>query len=971
MASNSASKDDTDAIETLLRNVKAHLEELNLSGFDGAAKTTHLDSVEDMLRDMKTTIEDSAIRAEVNAVSKEDFTMVELLLKEVSSGVDELQSKMKSMPGHEDSVSKADIHAIEALCLDTKTQIDELTIPHPDSLPTKEDILGIKDTLTTMQEQVEANSELTGQAFEARKTEHGGLANKLEDVQAALGDLRDELIEKLEGPADGITELHKLLEAHHNSMGTYATAASMTQLSELVNKEFERHLDYHLNSKSETEDRDSTLLAKHDEVKADLRSKIEDKFDELMTKYDDAQLANDAKLGALETRDTLHLEATTSTKAVVEDMKLLVDALGTSVSETCDRMSDDLKTVFVRVDETNNKVGEVFTSNAHEHGMTREEVGKTLAAALRLEGTIGEQQPAMMAGIRDILGLIGQHFEHSQRQTESFVRATEEIKSGMEAIPSSIPPLLPTPFESPPPLLREVPTQKEYDDSQVHDKLNNLISHAMIAKQAFASIDTHHKTTHERLAAMDNLEKLDQIDKIHDQVLATAAELSAMVATQTQLMNDHHVSRVAEATQAEIALEKRTAQKEKVEADIVALNTEKEALIDSMAALRREHEKLNGQTKHLTREVAKLETALNIRTEEMRDMNSKAENLERRILEGVMNHARSVHISKPGRKTRITPAERDASMSLKRVPSSASTVTTKTSVNNGSTIGSAVSMALKKRTPLGSGNSSVSSRASGVDRRILSTSNVSGNRGRDAPQRALMLAPASNTTGLVNLKRSHSVKSNPSSYIGGRKASWNGRAPSIADKENEVLDEGHEDDSGDDATSDAGTERRTSYTGTYTDSLTYGTGSSLSTNGTRTVSYASSIAGALGGQESIEEEEEPADEIALGESDEHENSQEDESAKIMALLDAPHSDINTGQDNSLALTTFEGLEMPSLNVDMMSDLQPPKLLTDPAIKYHPASDSGIGTEPLTAEERPHGEAQEYFDMSRQDIEAGR
>lgn len=970
MASNAASKDDTDAIETLLRNVKARVEEINVSDLDEAAKTTHLDSVEDMLKDVKATIEDSTLRAEVNAVTKEDFTMVELLLKEVSSGIDELQSKMKSMPGHEEAISKADIHAIEALCLDTKTQIDELAIPHPDLLPTKDDILGIKESLAAMQEQMEANSELTGQAFEARKTEHGGLANKLEDVKGVLGDLRDELIEKLEGPADGIVELHRVLEAHHDSMGTYATAASMAQLSELVNREFERHMDHHVQSKSEAEDRDSTLIAKHDEVQVELRSKIEDKFDELMTKYDDAQLANDAKLNALEARDNQHLDATSGTKAVVEDMKVLVDALGTSVSESCDRMSDDLKTVYVRVDETSNKIGEVFASNAHEHGMTREEVGKTLATALRLEGTIGEQQPAMMAGIREILGLIGQHYEHSQRQTENFARATEEIKSGVEAIPSSIPPLLPTLMESPPPLLRDVPAPKEYDDSQVHDKLNNLISHAAIAKEAFASIDAHHKDAHEKLTGMDKLGKLDQIDMIHDQVVATAAELSAMVAIQTKLMTDHHESRAAEATHAEIALEKRTAQKEKVEADIVALHSEKEALIESMSALRREHEELNGQTKHLTREVAKLETALNIRIEEMRDMNAKAESLERRILEGVMNHARSVHMSKPNRKTKITPAERDASMSLKRVPSSGSTVTTKTSVNPGSAIGSAVGMALKKRTPLGSGNLTVSSRASGVDRRILSTSNVSGNRGRDAPQRALMLAPASNATGLVNLKRSHSVKSNPSSYLGSRKASWNGTTASFNDKENHVLDESHEDNSGDDATSDTGTERRTSYTGTYTDSLAYGTGSSLSTDGARTVSYASSIAGAVGGQESIEEEDEP-EETGHESSNEHENSQEDESAKIMALLDAPPSSINAGQDNSTAMTTFEGLEMPTPSLDGMSDLQIPKLLTGAGMKYHPASDSGIGTEPLTADDRLHGEAQEYFDMSGQDIEAGR
>jgi len=38
LENNAASKDDTDAIETLLRNVKAHLEEINFSDFDGACE---------------------------------------------------------------------------------------------------------------------------------------------------------------------------------------------------------------------------------------------------------------------------------------------------------------------------------------------------------------------------------------------------------------------------------------------------------------------------------------------------------------------------------------------------------------------------------------------------------------------------------------------------------------------------------------------------------------------------------------------------------------------------------------------------------------------------------------------------------------------------------------------------------------------------------------------------------------------
>jgi len=384
-------------------------------------------------------------------------------------------------------------------------------------------------------------------------------------------------------------------------------------------------------------------------------------------------------------------------------------------------------------------------------------------------------------------------------------------------------------------------------------------------------------------------------------------------------------------------------------------------LVQSMAALRKEHEELSGQTKKLTREVAKLETALNIRQEEMKDMDARAENLERRIIEGVMNHARSVHIGKPSKKSRIIPEERDRAMSLKRVPSSASTMTTKTSIKDGgSTIGNAVGMALKRRTPLGStANSSVSSRASGVDRRILSTSHVTGNR----PSRAVMLAPTANT-GLVSLKRSHSVKSNPNSYVG-RKASWNGTGVAITDKENHVLEEEQYDDGSiGDGASDTETERRTSLSGTslmYSDSLAYGTGSSMSTTGNRTASYASSVIGAVGGQtESIAEE----DEDATSTDEAYDaNQDDDESAQIMKLLEPPPSAVEAGQGNSTAMTRFEGLETPAEGFDGLSDLQPPPTITGDEIKYHQLSDSGLGTEPSSGSSEHVGEAQGYYHMT--------
>ena len=865
-----AKKEDTDALETLLRNIRAKLDDLSFPELESMAKETDVHGLEDLIKDMKDTVEDSAAKAEKHSISAADFSMVEVLLKEVAAGVDELQSKVKIFDKDEDRITKADIQAVETLCLDTKTQFEELLLPDPTTLPTKTDIGNVLDAMKALQEQVEADSELTGQAFEARKTEHGGLANKIDEAKDILSDIRAELIDKLDGSAEGIHELGQVLDGHRETLETYATAASLKELADLVNKEFERHIDHHTSARGEHDERAATILSKHETTSSDLKAKIEDKFDELMTKYDDAQIANDSKIKAIESRDSQHLEVANHTKAVADDIKLLVDTLGTTVTETCDRMSDDAKTVYNRVDEANGKLDELHNASASEHSLTRDEVAKALAAALRLEATMSDNQPAIMAAINDVRaivtkmstkvdtgfatvdgvntkmdagfettlskidsvhakvdgvhGIANQHFDHAKHESETYARSAEEFRTemrdGINGIPSAIPPLLPAIQAAPPsqPLVQELPAQERYDDSQVHDKLNVLIGHASTAKDAFSKLEAHHNEAKDSLAGMQKLEQ------IHEQMMATAGEVSAMVATQTRLMSEHHELRAGEATEASIALEKRIAQKEKVEIDIIALNQEKDELAKSVAALKREQAGLNGQTKRLTREVAKLETALNIRQEEMRDMNARAETLERRILEGVMNHARSVNIPKTTGRRKMTAAERDASMCLKRVPSSTSTIiSSKTSVKDGSsTIGSAAGMMLKKRTPLTPAPNPMS-RASttAADRRILSSSHVQGNRPRDAPERALMLAPAPNT-GLVSLKRSHSVKSNASSYFGGpRKASWNpptDLGSILADKENHVLPEEDEDEhlSIDEATSDAGTERRSSFTGTRT-----------------------------------------------------------------------------------------------------------------------------------------------------------
>ncbi|KAK5193322.1 hypothetical protein LTR92_006691 [Exophiala xenobiotica] len=950
MPDNAASKEDTDAIETLLRNVKAKIDEVLSPKSEPLAKSSQFDALEFGLKDLKEAVEEWTQLAGEQS-NKEDFTLIELMLKDVQSNLEDVRTKLDGVNHEEGSIHKTDFQLLETLCMDIKSQIEEIRLPELDVLPTKEDLTDVKNDLKSFRDQFEADNGLTAQAFEARKIEHGGLATKIDDVKNVIGDLRDELIGKVEESAEGIVELNKVLGMHHDDMSKYATASSIAEMSDMIKTELDRQMDHHhSNIQSEMEERNATLFTKHDETGADIKSVIAERFHELMTKYDDTQQANEAKLNILEERDGAHLEATNGTKTMVDELKSLMDTLGSTVTETCERVSEDSKTVFVSIEDSNAKLDNLHSANSFEHGVTREEIAKTLAAATRLEGTVGENQPAVLSAIREVLGVVTQHYEHSQQQTESFARATEEIKSGVDSIPAAIPPLLPALPAAPasPEISREVLVPERYDDSEVHDKLDSLLSHAALAKEVFAGIENQHKDTRDSLASMSKL------DEVHAQVMATAAEIASMVTTQARLMGEHHDSKVAEATEAAIALEKRTAQKEKVEADIVALTQEKNALAESMASLRREQEELSGQTKRLTREVAKLETALQLRQVEVREMNAQAEAVERRIVEGLVNQARSVQPSKP-RSKKANRAERDASMSLKRVPSNATTVTARTSIKGGtSTIGSAVGMAIKKRAPLASNaRASTTPRTSAVERRILSTSHVTGNRGRNTPDMALVLAPVPKSTGLMSLKRSQSVKSNPSSYLNGRKASWNGVTSELTDKENFSVDV---DNSDDDARSDASTERRTSL-GTsymYTDSMSYGTGSSLS--GHSRLSTDSSIVGTVNGQtDSIEEEDEEQD--------------ADQTAVVLHGA-GEDSQVNSGQDNSMALTTFDGLETPNVVGDTMSDLQPPPVMTEEGLKYHHGSDSGLGTEPLTAgTEQRIGEAQEYFQMTAQDLQS--
>ena len=456
----------------------------------------------------------------------------------------------------------------------------------------------------------------------------------------------------------------------------------------------------------------------------------------------------------------------------------------------------------------------------NEHQATRAELSKTLTGVEGVQAHVTEYQPKILEAVKDVLYIVGQHYEQAKT-------STEEIKTSVNAIPSAIPlPAITAPVPSPE-LPKVMPVPEKYDDTEVHTKLDRLVEHATDA----SGTDAH--------SAL--------LEQIREQVANVANEFNGYVVTQQARITETNEIRAKEAEEAAVALQQRIAQKESTEADIVRLSGQKEDLANDVADLAQVKEDLLAQKSKLQADLSSLHTALEIRKEELNAMEARAEGLERRILDGVLDHSRSLL-------TTSRPSSLK-SMNLKRVPSAA---TDATSVPRTSTVGtgtrlsslttsavsSGVGMALKRRPPPRTNPSNVSSKG---DRRILSMSTLGAIKGPGAERSMVLANPAlaPKTIGL-GVKRSHSVKSN----FPVRKTSWGGTKAlgmygdeaieDDGDKENSMIDEQDEDVEG----SDAGTERRTSYSGTY-DSLSYGEGSVISSQ-YRQPSYATSTVGTVG-----------------------------------------------------------------------------------------------------------------------------
>ena len=923
-----AMKEDVEALETLLRNTKSKLDDFASSDSEGIARVSHIDSLESVINEARDALQD----LNSDSTTRKDFSVLEALLKEVRAGIEEIR---ENGPDGAEKVTKTDIEALETLCMDMKTQIDELALPDPETAPTKEEISMLADLVRSCHDQVAEGHSLSAQAFEARKTEHGGIADKIEDMKLIFEDVREELKSRIEEGHNSVKDVAEALDHVAESVAAADATASVDDLRSIVKKEFEALHKAADSAKEHHEQNHSILIEKHTDQKrsilSEFSSKLDARFDEIMTKYDDAQLAAQEKDRTFSHRENEQVAALNNTKAIVEDLRLLVDTLGSTVTESCDRMNEDSKTVFVRVDDIGAKLDELLSGDGKaEHQATRAEISKTLASVEGIQVQTSEYHPKILDAVHDILGIVGQHYEQAKT-------STEEIKTSVEAIPGAIP--LPAIAGSAPQpeLLREAPIVERYDDTHVQTKLDKLI----------ANVAETIKPAGELLV----------LEQIREQVAATSSKLDDFVLSQHVIEKEVEASRAKDAEEAAIALEKRNAQKEVVETDIVRLSGERESLEDDVANLRSEKDELSALKSKMQADLSSLETALQIRREELHVMEARADGLERRILDGILDHSRSLL-------TTSRPPSSLKDMNLKRVTSTSSNATNTTRKTSAATVtpsntaasavSSGVGMALKRRQPPRS--SAADSTTSRTDRRILSLSTLGQNKGPAAERSMVLATPSANhkganaVNGAGGLKRSHSVKSNFPS----RKSSWSGpkginmyaegKVDPSEDKENSVLDEVDEEEAnGSEAgterrTSFTGTDRRTSYSGTYTGTGSYGEGSIISSiNDDKRDSYAASTIGTIGTRDfAITEDGHTDDEQA------DVTGEQDDGTKHIPKHDLPH---------------HEGSQEDPCNGPGKEEeiLEPGKM-----VLFGQRSDSGIGTDIPTAQLESHNSGSDYF-----------
>lgn len=1019
-----ASKEQLEMVEGVVHITKEAIDELSEKIESTTAGKADIAVVEVLAQDVKTMLEElkEKIGAEPSEeeqalrMTKADLDVLGLICTEIKEKVDAMD-----LPNPEEMPTKADVEQLQGLIADFRESHDKMKDSYEGDIAitakafddrktefqdTVQHIEDVKASLTEIKE------ELVAKLTEG-ETGMNTLGETLKSLEEKANNeaMNADVKEILETVKAEFEKAHGALEAS-KADGEQNAASSLEKQGEhkeAIVLELTVKMDLLFDGMmSKFDDAQSAADEKAKAVEEQVAAQNE-LFNNTKTMADDLQLSIDTLGTALTTFTSTYPDAV---EKAAEDSKVVfnrvddtynkLDAFTSAYPEAVDKAAEDSKTLFNRVDDTYNKLDETQQGLLHEHTVAREELDKVVAAVSAVQSDLEEHNPRFMMSLKEVQALIGQHYEHSQQASETAAdhalamkEFQEQIKASFEESRASeaeraaelkrdLPALLPAPQEEP----------EKYDDSAVHSKLDELMAHATLAageKYDDAAVHTKldelvgHATVaagdkyddagvHTKLdelmghaaKAADPSAQIERLDQIHEKVMATAAEVSAFVALQSKQITEDHENKEREAEEIALLLERRLVQKDQIESEITGLNGEKDSLRTLVDNLRAEREALASQKSKMQADVASLETALHIRRDELHAMDARAEQIEKRMLEGVMNQSRMMLLAKSARvpKPPTSPKKRPQGRDLR--DHSSGSAMSGISAAPSSMNGNQALATTKIRPPM----ARTAPTYNAAERRIMSLSQINNNVPTGA--HAFKSKAPSLLSSNSGVSRSQSVRSN---LLG--KPAWKGakRVTSLGtfNKENETLSEeseGEYDESQPDVAtihepeheefaSDAGTERRQSHlsqtnsASSYGDresyaegqtpagdnasrfsfdpsEYTYGTGSYMTGSEVdRRDSLESTINGTVGVPSTLEEEAELEDAAAGAEQDEpehHEPEQEDLSEHL------DHSD--------------DGMD------DTMLQLEPPPGM-DQIMKggqYAPPSDSGLGTDLPTVDQ---------------------
>lgn len=819
--SGAASKDDVVAIETILRNTKARLDDF----VDGeqSVRKDHIDTLEALLLETRESM--SAVTLQLDTVSrKEEMQTLETLLGQVTAGLDEIKERVNSEADNPDKVSKADVEAVEALALEIKNTIEGFTTTDLALLARKDDVTSLEAVVKEFQEKLDSTVDASTKAVAVRDEEMTGVGERVTEVRTFLEEFQGTIKTKLEEGATGVEGISKLLETMGEKMDKNETVGQdLKDMFETMKTEFEDSKEVVSGVKVESNE-------KLQEATETLGTKIDEKIGELIAKYDALQTMLDGRSTVSEARDEAMEAAVVGSKTIADELKLLVDTLGSTVTDSLEKMEEASKTVFTRVEELVTKNEENHTEGKTEHQQTRDQIAQALTVVEGLKDEVNDANPKVLEAVKDLLLLVGEHFEHSKSSVAEIQEKIVENKAPDE-LKTLLPPekydntevhekldklaeskyddaeirqrldkmieekyndaevrekldaiieakyddtevrekltaVLESKYDDAEvrEKLEKIIEQRyddtevreklekiiedkyndsdvkemlgmlvdqRYDDSEVREKLDKLVDHSTVAEQAFSRFDT--------------------LDQVHASVVRTAADISEFLTAQKQRIEEAHDDHERTLQETLLSVERKLAEKDHVEASVMSLRNEEERLRQSIIGLRTEQESLIRQKTRLTGDVSSLETALRLRKDELYDMESRAEGLERRILEGVMDHSRVLLMSKAGKNG-------GDAMSRKRVKKP----TNETEAPPQAARKPIVSMALTAKRNL------APPAQGGNARRIVSLSQINNN------------------VASGGMKRSQSVRTPAATAKGYRKRSWGGHPDKSLghDKEN-------------------------------------------------------------------------------------------------------------------------------------------------------------------------------------------